>query len=63
MHFCSQEVFFGIIVGIIEPFKKIASMSKIVLNAQRRWSLYAITGLVIFTLISSLPMILLPFKM
>ncbi len=55
--------FLGIIVGILEPFKKIASMSKIVLNAQRRWSLYAIIGLVIFTLISSLPMLLLPFKM
>ncbi|TAL26540.1 MAG: hypothetical protein EPN94_03020, partial [Nitrospirae bacterium] len=45
--------FFGIIVGIIEPLKKISSMTTAVSEAQRRWTLYAIIGLLIFTLISS----------
>lgn len=55
--------FFGMITGIIEPLKKIPSLTQIILQSQRRWSLYAITGLAIFTLISSLPMLLLPFKL
>ncbi len=55
--------FFGMMIGIIEPFKKIASMTPIILQAQRRWALYAIIGLIVFALIASAPMILLPFKL
>ncbi|MBI4691380.1 MAG: hypothetical protein HY754_14110 [Nitrospirae bacterium] len=55
--------FFGIMVGIIEPFKKIYSMTQLISEAQRRWTLYAIIGFIAFALIASAPMILLPFKL
>lgn len=55
--------FFGMMVGIIEPLKKILSLRKLILHIQRRWALYAIMGVIIFALISTAPMILFPFTM
>jgi len=55
--------FLGMMVGLIEFFKNIPSMTQIILKAQRLWALYALTGFLIFTLIASAPIILLPFKL
>lgn len=55
--------FFGMMVGIIEPFKKISSLTGTILQTQRKWTLYAITGIIIFALISTAPIILLPFTL
>lgn len=55
--------FFGMMVGFIEPFKKISLLRETILQTQHRWSLYAIIGAVIFALISTAPMVLLPFTL
>ena len=55
--------FLGIMVGIIERFKKIPSLTHVIIQAQKRWTLYAVIALTIFAIFSSLPMILLPFKL
>ncbi len=55
--------FLGMIIGIIEPFKKIPSMTRIIISAQRRWTACALALLILFALISAAPVVLLPFKM
>lgn len=55
--------FFGMIVGLIEPFKKIPSLTETIQQTQRKWTLYAITGAIIFVLISTAPIVLLPFAL
>ncbi|NCO84024.1 MAG: hypothetical protein COZ31_07840 [Nitrospirae bacterium CG_4_10_14_3_um_filter_44_29] len=55
--------FLGIMAGVVERFKKIPSMNRIIPAAQKRWALYSIIFLTIFTLIASAPIILLPFRL
>lgn len=55
--------FFGMMVGLIEPFKKISSLTETILQTQRRWTLYTIIGAIIFALISTVPVVLLPFTL
>lgn len=50
-------VFFGLIVGLVEPFKKIPSLHDILLHAQRKWALLSIILIIIFTLIASWPIV------
>lgn len=54
--------FLGIIAGIAEPLKKIKSLSEIILQAQKKWILYGIICMTVFFIISSLAMILSPFR-
>lgn len=55
--------FFGMITGIAEPFKKIPSLTKLILKAQKKWSLHTIIWLIIFALTASAPMILVSLKL
>jgi hypothetical protein len=55
--------FLGIITGVVEPFKRIPSLTQITLNAQKKWILYSIIALTIFALIASAPIVLSPLKL
>lgn len=55
--------FFGIMTGIIEPFKKIASLSSIIRLVQRRWVLIALYSFALFVVITLIPIIFLPFSL
>ncbi|MEK7308990.1 MAG: hypothetical protein AAB089_07955, partial [Nitrospirota bacterium] len=46
-------VFFGMITGILEPFKKIASLIIIIEKAQKKWIVLSILLVLAFALISS----------
>ena len=48
-------VFFGIIVGLVEPFKEINSLQTIIIKAQKKWTLLSIGLIILFTVISSWP--------
>jgi hypothetical protein len=50
-------VFFGIITGLVEPFKDMNSLHAIIIKAQRRWTLIAIGLIILFTLIASWPIV------
>jgi hypothetical protein len=50
-------VFFGMITGILEPFKKIASLKMTIKNAQQKWTVLSILLIVIFTIICSWPIL------
>jgi len=49
--------FFGMITGITEPFKKIASLNLIIKKSQKRWTILSILLILIFTVISSWPIL------
>jgi len=49
--------FLGMISGIIEPFKKIASLNLIIKKSQKRWTILSILLILIFTVISSWPIL------
>ncbi|MEW6108939.1 MAG: hypothetical protein AB1632_07230 [Nitrospirota bacterium] len=55
--------FFGMMTGIIEPFRKIASLSGIISGIQKKWALTAIVSIVIFVIITLIPMIFTPFTL
>jgi hypothetical protein len=55
--------FFGMMTGIIEPLKKIPSLSAVIPSFQRRWAVKAIIGTSIFVAISLFPMLFLPFTL
>jgi hypothetical protein len=50
-------VFFGMIAGILEPFKKISSLKMTIKNSQRKWTVLSILLIVIFTIICSWPIL------
>jgi hypothetical protein len=50
-------VFFGAMTGIIEPFRKIPSLAAVIPGTQRRWALIALCSLVVFVLITLIPMV------
>lgn len=55
--------FFGVMSGVIEPFKKIESLSSIIPEIQRRWALVAVFAITAFVVISLLPVVFLPFQL
>ncbi|MEW6409513.1 MAG: hypothetical protein AB1488_05305 [Nitrospirota bacterium] len=55
--------FFGMMVGAIEPFKNISSLSVVIPQVQRRWSLRAVVGITLFAMIATAPMVFLPFTL
>lgn len=55
--------FFGMMAGIVEPFRKIRSLASIIPAIQRRWALIAVIAIVLFVAISLIPVIFLPFKL
>ncbi len=55
--------FFGMMTGMVEPLKKIGSLSAVVPAIQRKWAVITIWATVIFLLITLYPMIFLPFKL
>jgi hypothetical protein len=55
--------FFGAMTGVIEPLKKIRTLSLIVPAAQRRWAVIAVLCLAIFVLISLVPMVFTSFTL
>jgi len=50
-------VFFGMITGIFEPFRKISSLNIIIENSQKRWIVLSILLISIFTIICSCPIL------
>jgi len=55
--------FFGMITGIVEPFKKIGSLASLIPSIQKRWSLIALCAIIVFVMIVLFPMVFLPFKL
>jgi hypothetical protein len=55
--------FFGVMTGVIEPFRKTRSLSSIIPAIQRRWAIVAVVGIVLFVAISLIPVVFLPFKL
>jgi hypothetical protein len=50
-------VFFGMLAGILEPFKKIASLNTAIQESQKKWTVLSIVLISIFTIICSWPII------
>lgn len=50
-------VFFGMITGIFEPLKKIASLNIVIKESQKRWTVLSILLILIFTVICSWPIL------
>jgi hypothetical protein len=55
--------FFGVMTGIVEPFKKIPSLARVIPHIQRKWAITALAASVLFVVIVLVPMIFLPFKL
>ena len=53
----------GLLVGIFEPLKKIESLTKIIVKAQRRWAVISMVLIAIFTVICSWPILFSSFTM
>lgn len=54
--FCG--VFFGILPGFFQPMKKISSLRETIVRAERKWLILSIVFIIIFTVISSWPVVL-----
>ena len=50
-------VFFGILTGLMEPFKEISSLQSIIIKYQKKWTLLSIGLIILFTLIASWPIV------
>ena len=55
--------FFGAMAGIIEPFRKIRTLSALIPGVQRRWALVSIICLTVFVLICLVPMVFTSFTL
>lgn len=55
--------FFGMMTGMIEPFKKVPSLSSVIPGMQKKWALIAISAAAIFVLITLVPMVFSSFKL
>lgn len=55
--------FFGLMTGIVEPFRKIPSLSRLIPGIQRSWAIAATCGALLFVIITLIPMIFLPFTL
>ncbi len=49
--------FFGMMTGVVEPLKKVQSLSGMVPGIQKKWALLAVSAATVFMLITLLPMI------
>jgi len=49
--------FFGVMTGVVEPLKKVQSLSGMIPGVQKRWALLAVSATAVFLLITLLPMI------
>jgi hypothetical protein len=49
--------FFGMMTGIVEPFKKISSLSDVIPGTQRRWALIALCAIIVFVVITLVPVV------
>lgn len=64
LYFCLfAGSFFGAMTGIIEPFKKIRTLSDVIPPVQRRWALVSIACLTVFVVICLIPMIFTSFTL
>jgi hypothetical protein len=55
--------FFGIMTGVVEPLKKIPSLSGVIPAIQKKWAIVATSAIIVFLIITLIPMIFLPFKL
>ncbi len=55
--------FFGVMTGVISPLRKIPSLANIVGPIQRNWALVSACSLLVFVLITLIPMVFLPFRL
>ncbi len=55
--------FFGVMTGIVEPLKKVPSLSVVIPSIQKKWALIAVYAIIIFLVITLIPMLFLPFKL
>jgi hypothetical protein len=55
--------FFGMMTGVVEPLKKIPSLSGIIPAIQKKWALIATITIIFFLIITLIPMIFLPFRL
>jgi hypothetical protein len=49
--------------GVVEPLKKIPSLSGIIPAIQKKWALIATITIIFFLIITLIPMIFLPFRL
>jgi len=56
-------VFFGMATGIVEPYKKIASLKAIIIKAQKKWTILSILLILIFLVITSWPVLFSSFRL
>jgi hypothetical protein len=50
-------VFFGMMTGLLEPFKKLPSLHGTILKLQKKWAFLSIVLILIFTVIASWPIV------
>jgi hypothetical protein len=55
--------FFGMMTGVVEPMKKIPSLSGVIPAIQKKWALIATIAIIVFLTITLFPMIFLPFRL
>lgn len=55
--------FFGMMTGVVEPLKKIPSLSEIVPSIQKKWAVTATAATALFLVVTLIPMIFLPFRL
>jgi len=55
--------FFGVMAGLVEPFRKIGSLSQVLPPVQRRWAVTATVFIAVFVIISMIPVIFTPFTL
>jgi hypothetical protein len=55
--------FFGMMTGLVEPLGKIPSLAGVIPAVQKKWAMIAVSGVVLFLIITLIPMLFLPFKL
>jgi hypothetical protein len=55
--------FFGIMAGVIAPFRKIGSLAAVIPDIQRRWLILSVSAFAVFVILSLLPMIMTSFTL
>jgi hypothetical protein len=50
-------VFFGMMAGLVEPFKKLPSLRDTIVKVQKKWALLSVVLILIFTAIASWPVV------
>jgi hypothetical protein len=55
--------FFGMMTGVVEPMKKIPSLSGIIPSIQKKWALIATIAIIVFLIITLFPIVFLPLRL